>query len=240
MKKIYLKHETDTLRDDDIVIVSDMDFFRQLESVLSRWNRNGIIQNYMGWRMLQRIGYLASDEFRKSELDFMKEQTGIEKQQDMDRRCLDLLSDTAPDLVGRTYVDHFFTVSDKAIANSMIQQVLLRFKEIIKQKDWMDARTQTNSMAKAAQITVNTGFPDWLMNNTQLQQEYDFVSIISRRCAFHETGHVIAGRLRGRQHYQHTPQNVPLPYKQSFPQVEEACGPIQRMANGCSDSERRV
>lgn len=166
------------LENEDIVIVNDMDYFKRLESVLSGFSIE-TIKNYMGWRMLQRIGFLASDKFRQNELAFRKVQTGVVKLQDMDRRCLDLLSDTTPDLVGRTYVDNFFTKSDKEIANQMIEQVLKRFKEIVQQKDWMDEETRMNSVIKAEKITVNTGYPEWLMDDEELQHEYDFVSVIN-------------------------------------------------------------
>lgn len=115
-----------TLESTDLVIVNDMEYFKQLERVLASVSTE-LIQNYIGWRMLQRTGFLASKAFRDHELAFRRVQTGVEKLQGMDRRCLDLLSDTAPDLVGRTYVDNFFSKSDKEIANQMIEQVLKRF-----------------------------------------------------------------------------------------------------------------
>jgi predicted metalloendopeptidase len=158
------------------VIISDLEYFKSLDRVLQQTNGR-VIRDYMAWRMMQRIGYLGSDKFREYELAFRKVQTGVEKSEGMDRRCLDLLSDTVPDLVGRTYVDNFFTKSDKEAANQMVEEVLTRFKAIVKQKEWMDERTRQNSMMKAEKIVVNTGYQEWLMDERQLMQEYDFVSI---------------------------------------------------------------
>lgn len=236
LRKIYRFHGTLSLREDDVIIVSDMDYFKKLEEVLGDFPSD-VIRNYMAWRILQTFGYLASADHRVHELEFKKEQTGIQKLQNMDRRCLDLLSDTTPDLVGRTYVDNFFTLSDKEIANAMIRQVLKRFKEIVKQKEWMDERTQTNSMAKAGKISVNTGFPDWLLHDKKLQHEYDFVSL-GETCLLSCLTHaLITGGLRGREYHQFTPQNVPHPHEEGFRQIEEKSGWGQRMADGSSDSQ---
>ena len=176
LRRIY-RHlkSNETLTDDDVVVVEDMEYFKKLEGVLAK-TRDDMIQNYLGWRMMQGLGEFASSKFRDLQLAFKRVQTGVEKLQGMDRRCLDLLSDIMPDLVGRTYVDNLFTRSDKEIADQMIERILDRFKGIVGQKKWMDERTRANSIEKASKILVNTAFPDWLLRDEQLELEYDFVS----------------------------------------------------------------
>jgi predicted metalloendopeptidase len=166
-------NSTDRISLGDSVTVLDLEYMKEVRKILEEIP-DEIIQNYQMWRILQRIGYLSIQEFRQNEFEFKKVQQGIEKPLDMDKRCIEAVSDTMPDLLGRTYVDYFFTVEEKKSAEVMIDAILDAFKIVIHEKEWMDQPTRKQSLLKANKIKVNTGYPEWIKDDKQLESMYNF------------------------------------------------------------------
>ena len=184
LQNIFTKiNSSDNITEKDHVIVMDLNYLKQIDNITSQVESD-TIQNYLIWRVLQRIGYLSTPKFRMNEFEFKQVQMGIEKVVDMDKRCLDAISETVPDLMGRAYIDHFFTREEKDSANVMITAILEAFRLIVQEKDWMDDETRQNSLIKADKILVNTAYPEWIKNDTKLEALYDFVSSLPFVCVF--------------------------------------------------------
>lgn len=160
---------------DEMIIVSDLPYYKELWNILKDTPPQ-VIRNYLGWRILQSIGFLSGEEFRKNEFEFKQVQTGIEKPLDMERRCLDFVMETVPEIVGRSYVDLYFSEEERDSAQEMIDAILLVFKDIIREKDWMDQETRKNSLEKAEKLLVNTAYPDWLLEDEELEEKFPLVS----------------------------------------------------------------
>jgi len=180
LQEIYKTIDSkENITEQDIVVVMDLEYLKRINVIFDDFETPQVVQNYLVWRILQRVGYLSTEEFRQNEFEFQKVQQGIKKPVDMEKRCMDSISEVVPDLVGRAYVDNFFTSQEKASANLMISAILETFKAIVREKEWMDKETRDNSLKKANKLRVNTAFPDWIKNNSELEKMYDFVSKLS-------------------------------------------------------------
>jgi membrane metallo-endopeptidase-like protein 1 len=66
---------------------------------------------------------------------------------------------------------NFFFV--KAV--EMIENILNEFKVILSESDWMDEESKLNALAKASSIDTKIGYPEWIKNDTYLNELYDDV-----------------------------------------------------------------
>lgn len=59
--------------------------------------------------------------------------------------------------------------------SDMIKRVAISFKEIIKNSDWMDAKTKELAIEKIVAMRTSVGYPDFLLNDTALDAYYKTV-----------------------------------------------------------------
>lgn len=53
------------------------------------------------------------------------------------------------------------------------------FDDLLQESDWLDATTKKRALNKLDAIVQNVGYPDWLLNNTALDEYYNLVTIIN-------------------------------------------------------------
>ncbi|GMS95257.1 hypothetical protein PENTCL1PPCAC_17432, partial [Pristionchus entomophagus] len=90
--------------------------------------------------------------------------------------CADEISVMA-DAQGRVYIDaRFPTAEDRQKINDttsgVMKNIVDAMKGMIMQLDWMDDESKTSAIKKATNIQVNVAFPDFILNNTQLDEKY--------------------------------------------------------------------
>lgn len=165
------------LQKDMNVIINDLKYLKGLSVLLrelSIKSDNDVIANYLGWRYVQSNGFLTTDEFREIEFKFDRVQKGVQKESKMTERCINVLSNVVPQVVGRAYVDTYFSEESKRAAEEIIQQVLDNYVIEINKKDWMDSETKNRSLEKTSKLKINTGYPDWIKRDEELSQMYKF------------------------------------------------------------------
>lgn len=159
------------------VIINDINYVKGLSVLLKELHDKGktdVVANYLGWRYVQSNGYLTTNDFRDAEFEFDRVQKGVEKQTNMTERCVNVLAAVLPQVVGRAYVDTYFSEESKKSAEEIIQHVLDNYEEAIKNKDWMDDETKKRSLEKTKKLKINTGYPNWIKNDDVLKEMYKF------------------------------------------------------------------
>ena len=159
------------------VIISDIEYIKGLSVLLqelSLKSDNDVIQNYLGWRYVQSNGYLTTNGFRDAEFEFDRVQKGVQKETMMTERCINTLAAVLPQVVGRAYVDTYFSEESKKSAEEIIQRVLEKYVTEINKKDWMDEETKKRAQEKTSKLKINTGYPNWIKNDSILSDMYKF------------------------------------------------------------------
>ena len=72
----------------------------------------------------------------------------------------------------------------------MVENLRAAFKELVEETDWMDAETQVKAQEKADQMLQLIGYPDWLLDNSEVDKYYWQVTFIEEE----ETRSVTAQR----------------------------------------------
>ncbi len=58
----------------------------------------------------------------------------------------------------------------------MINKIIDEFKEILNESDWMDKESKLKALEKASNIDIKIGYPDFIKNDTYLNELYKEVS----------------------------------------------------------------
>lgn len=73
------------------------------------------------------------------------------------------------DLVGKTYVAHYFPPADKASIRGMVSHLKAAFRSRIERLDWMAPATKAKALAKLEAMQVGVGNPDQWQNYSGLK-----------------------------------------------------------------------
>lgn len=178
VQRLYSRINSDIeIKEGDEVVVWDMSYLEALSSILSNYKGNQtVIANYLGWRALQLNGYLTTEQFRKNEFEFDKVKLGIQQPVELWHRCIDFMSAQVPTLVGRSYINRWFTEEDVRVAEDIVTFVRGAMEEILRNKEWLDEPTKALALEKLAAFTANVGYPEWVRNDGELFKAFNFVS----------------------------------------------------------------
>lgn len=61
----------------------------------------------------------------------------------------------------------------------MIEYIRKEFIQILRETDWMDEESRSQALAKADNIDSKVGFPEFIYNDTHLNEIYELVSIFT-------------------------------------------------------------
>jgi neprilysin len=73
---------------------------------------------------------------------------------------------------GRLYIQRHFDSESKKQASEMIENIRLQFKQNVQRLDWMDEKSKEAVLTKADSIDPKIGYPNWILNNTALDEYY--------------------------------------------------------------------
>lgn len=60
----------------------------------------------------------------------------------------------------------------------MVKDLKESFAALVKVSDWLDDITKNKSLHKLNAIIENVGYPQWMLNNEELDHFYDLVNIL--------------------------------------------------------------
>lgn len=100
--------------------------------------------------------------------EFKKIHHGITNLEERWRTCLNLVNSNLDWALSRLYVDHHFTKKEKQEATNVIDEVQDAFRYLLEHNTWLDETTRNASIGKLDKVTKNVAYPDWLLDNLQL------------------------------------------------------------------------
>ena len=86
--------------------------------------------------------------------------------------CTEHARDSLPLVVGRLYVENYFTNETKIEVANFATSIRSEFTKIISDQDWMDPETQKTAFNKANTMQDKYGFPEYLLNNSKIQTPF--------------------------------------------------------------------
>ncbi|XP_064458621.1 membrane metallo-endopeptidase-like 1 [Ornithodoros turicata] len=147
-----------TIADDEHIFYVAVHKFKRLLEYLASYKRS-TIQNYFGWRIVQRF-----KDFAPQSLRHYKARTSLQ--------CTEDLSEEASTILGRLYVDHFFTLQSREQLRTIVEDIRSAIRKLVEGASWLDDSTRKKALEKVDKMVMKVGYPDWLKNDTHLEELY--------------------------------------------------------------------
>ncbi|XP_076306637.1 M13 family metallopeptidase neprilysin 3 isoform X2 [Tachypleus tridentatus] len=160
----------------DNIVVYAPDFLENMSSLITNYlstpEGKTILNNYLGWSIVQGLVSCLSKPFREASKILRKALIGSEGGETPWRYCVGDTNNVIGFALGAMFVREVFRGESKTMAENMINEVKKAFKDNMPLLDWMDAETRQLAKDKADAITDMIGFPDFIMNPEKLDEKY--------------------------------------------------------------------
>ena len=158
------------------IIVYSLDYLTSLNGIIKEKLKTdegkNLLNNYLIWQLLKNFNMALSKEFREVDNILQKALTGADIREERWRECITDVDNVLGFAVGAQFVNETFDQGTKPQAETMIKLITEAFKRGLVEADWMDDMTRAEAEKKAEKITNMIGFPDYIVNNTALEEKY--------------------------------------------------------------------
>lgn len=120
-----------------------------------------LLREYLRYRTLLSFCSYSSDDIYNLYFDFFgRTVSGIKAQLPKWKRLLNVIDYSLGELLGKAYVDKYFTTSAKDKVEEMIKYFMETLKSMIELNTWMEDDTKTKALEKIGTIRYKIGYPN--------------------------------------------------------------------------------
>lgn len=161
---------TNVLPDDEI-IVNVPKFLTKLDSLLQNTDKR-LLANYMLWRVVLQSFSMLGKRWRELAQEFNTVVTGQAREEPRWEQCISSVTGSLGIALSSLYVRHHFKGQSKEKALEMVGYIHREFLKILDGVEWMDQKTRKRATDKALAIRPYIGYPNELLNNTEIENFY--------------------------------------------------------------------
>ncbi|XP_075587625.1 neprilysin-1-like isoform X2 [Dermatophagoides farinae] len=155
-------------------LMFDVHYLIELSRLLVRTDQR-IIANYIGWRVMDSIGYqFGGTTFIDIQQNFYSTESR-EGLKAMKKQCLEPLLQSIPYLMARIFAEKNLPSSARQNAQQIIETVKNSFIESMRKKNWID-EPKRELIEKVEKININVGYPDWVMDDESLENYHSILN----------------------------------------------------------------
>lgn len=150
-------------------------FFKNLDRLFTEVSLETWKQ-YFCLRFIQTCNTYLSTDIEKLFFDFYgKTLSGTKQMKPLWKRVLMNTEDQLGQLIGRCYVEKYFSSNAKSQALEMIQYLKDELKNRIIKLEWMQEETKTKALLKLDKMKVKVGYPDkWRQYTSDIRKDYSY------------------------------------------------------------------
>lgn len=157
------------------------EYFDKLTNLVQEYQKTDekkiILNNYLVWQTVRSLTAFLSKPFRDAYKGLRKALVGSEGKEEQWRYCVTDTNNQMGFAVGAMFVREEFHGKSKPMAEQMIEKIRRAFTQNLRNLEWMDNKTREAAVEKANAITDMIGFPDFILNPTDLDERYRDLSI---------------------------------------------------------------
>ncbi|XP_076451587.1 endothelin-converting enzyme homolog isoform X3 [Babylonia areolata] len=148
-----------------------------LNSTLSTLDGRRAVNLYLEWHVVKQLISYLSKPFREAKKEFSEVLSGVSGKEEEWRICITDTDSVLGFALGALFVKNAFHGESKEKAEKMIDEIKAAFKNNLPNLDWMDSKTRKAAVDKANAVVDMIGFPKYILNVTQLDDEYRLLYI---------------------------------------------------------------
>ncbi|CAN8004615.1 unnamed protein product [Ixodes hexagonus] len=140
--------------------------------------------NFIVWKYIASMGPVASEKLYNLKFQFLALENGWKKPPDVWKKCVVRTFSILTFAVGRLYIDHTFSTTAKSTIDHLVEAVNVTMGDVIMKMKWLDAKTKHEAMRKLRKMIAKVGYPEWMRNDSYLNELYSQVPIITEKSSF--------------------------------------------------------
>lgn len=164
-----------SVTENETVIFNSLSFFDKFGPLLETTS-NRTIANYLFWRITEYAAYYLNSEVRKRQLVYNTVTIGKKELSARWKECISLTNNKLSTAAGALYIRKYFRREAKQTAARMVEQIRQEFKDVLKQNEWMDAKTKLAASNKVDAIVTHIGYPDELYSDQKLEEYHKTIT----------------------------------------------------------------
>ncbi|XP_042146775.1 neprilysin-1-like [Ixodes scapularis] len=138
-----------------------------------------IVNNYFGWKLLSKLGPIASHNMTTLNFNFNKVWRGLQETEPRWRHCISAMNDPYDPIIGngmgKLYVDKYFNSTQKQDVESLAESVREAHLAVIQNTTWMDNDTKEEEIHKFKNVVFKLGYPKDIYQEDVLKDMYKHV-----------------------------------------------------------------
>ncbi|UYV67180.1 Nep2 [Cordylochernes scorpioides] len=162
----------------EFVIIKNVKYLSKMARYIKNANKD-VVANYIGWRIAQTLGPLTTQDFQDAQLEFDQILSGVKSRAPEWQTCTDITGVLMEFAVGRLYVEQHFPLDGKSDLEHNVEHLKNAFKVLVEVNDWMDYKTKSYAFIKLDKMENKIAFPNWILNDTELEEYYHNITEVS-------------------------------------------------------------
>jgi len=140
--------------------VNQPEFYKRLNVLFDSLSA-GDWKAYLNWHLIHESAPYLSSMFVKENFNFYGTTlSGTKVMRPRWKRALGACDEAIGEVVGKVYVDKYFSDESKKRVHKMVDNLLAAYKVRIQNLDWMSPETKLKALEKLSMFTTKLGYPD--------------------------------------------------------------------------------
>jgi putative endopeptidase len=146
-------------------------------------------KTYVRWQLITAAAPSLSSKFEVENFNFFgKTLEGRKEQLPRWRRCVSATDANLGEALGQVYVARAFTPESKVRMKTMVNNLIVAFRERLQKLDWMSDETRKQAIAKLDAFGQKIGYPDKWIDYSLLNVSRDsYLANVMRASEFEQT-----------------------------------------------------
>ena len=148
------------IADIDAVVIFMTGYLGDLDEIIQTTDI-GTWKTYLSWVAVNTAAGLLNEELDQQNFEFYNETlSGVEEQQELWRRGVNIVNGTLGEVVGKVYVAKHFPPEAKERMIVLVGNLINAYEKSIKELVWMGEETKAEALDKLSKFTPKVGYPD--------------------------------------------------------------------------------
>ncbi|XP_055543681.1 uncharacterized protein LOC129729211 [Wyeomyia smithii] len=163
---------------EDLILTSNADIY-YLQLLTDYLSRTPLvhIELFIWWNVVEELILHTTTEIRKLHYEYYKVTAVTEGFTPRSLYCVGAVNKLMGMAVSYAIADKHFLRDTKPEMQRMLRYIQGAFERLVRDATWMDWKTKRSTLDKSKAMRSLIGFPEWLLNQTKLEEHYDKLEI---------------------------------------------------------------
>jgi len=158
------------------VVVFAEDYITRLVVLVENTKPN-VLNGYLLWRFVRHRANDLDGRFQSAKQTFYQILFGREKSPPRWKSCVAHVNTNMGISLGAVFVEKYFDENSKNDTMHITKDIMTSFKHLLMKNNWLEKGTKFLAMEKLFSMILRIGYPDYILNATEINEKYRSVII---------------------------------------------------------------